>query len=58
MSTASQPILFQLDNFEYDRQNDWLGAGTFGNVFRCRLKDSGKQVAVKMLSSQRRLKRR
>ena len=43
MAAASnrKPTLFWSDDFVYDTENDWLGSGTFGEVYRGRLRDSG-----------------
>ena len=58
MAAASdpRPTLFKSDDFVYDMENDWLGSGTFGEVYRCCLRDSGQRVALKVLSTPRRLK--
>ena len=60
MAAASdpRPTLFRSDDFVYDTGNDWLGSGTFGEVYRCRLRGSGQLVAIKILSTPRRLKPR
>ena len=53
-----QPRLFKINDFEYNEGDDIIGSGTFGCVFRCRLKASGETVALKVLSVPQRLKKR
>ena len=55
---SGHPRLFYAADLQYDIDDDWLGAGAFGEVFRCRLPPSGEVVAVKVLNSPRRLKER
>ena len=55
MATAT---VFRADNFEYDRDGDWLGSGAFGDVYKCCLKNSGQQVAIKVLVTPKTLKSR
>lgn len=53
-----QPRLFQLDSFAYNEEDDFLGSGAFGSVFRCRLTTTGEIVALKKLYTPQRLKQR
>ncbi|XP_062508433.1 dual specificity protein kinase shkC-like [Corticium candelabrum] len=51
------PALYKADDFQYDATSDFIGSGSFGIVYRCRLKDrySDKQVALKIISAPKRL---
>jgi hypothetical protein len=41
---AGGPILFTRDCFEYSEEDDLLGSGSFGSVYRCRLQSPKKKV--------------
>ena len=58
MFAARQPSLFWSNDLEYNKDKDFLGAGGFGEVYKCVLRDSGQQVAIKVLSTPTRLKER
>lgn len=40
---AGGPILFTRDCFEYSEEDDLLGSGSFGSVYRCRLTKSEEE---------------
>lgn len=46
--TSVQASIFPRASLDYDEDDDYLGGGAFGNVFRCRLRGSGELVAVKV----------
>ena len=57
-SLGSLPRLFSSSDLHYHVDDDFLGSGAFGEVYRCRLPVTGEVVAVKILYSPRRLRDR
>jgi serine/threonine protein kinase len=56
--SRSQLQRFPAADLQYNTDDDWIGAGAFGDVYRCRLPTVASEnvVAVKVISSPRRLK--
>ena len=51
-----KPTIFQKETFIYNNEDDFVGAGEFGEVFRTELTNSGEIVALKLLNTPQRLK--
>ena len=59
--SGDQPVrLFQKDSLDVDIEgdDDFLGAGSFGSVYRCRLKETSEIVALKIINAPPRLRQR
>ena len=54
--TSSRSTIFRRREIVYSEEYDFLGSGGFGIVYRCRLAESRKVAAVKVLKMRHRLR--
>ncbi|XP_062512047.1 probable serine/threonine-protein kinase DDB_G0271682 isoform X2 [Corticium candelabrum] len=57
MSVDDQPRILKRHEIVYDEEDDYLGSGRFGVVYRCCLTNSSEVVAVKVLATPHRLRK-